>query len=1040
MFEEVLSLAKTSRAFRAVRDQVEGMQEEVKVSRLFTSSLALLLGYLFEELNSSFLVLTPTVEHGEELRQDLSQFLEEVVWLPPPEEDLDSAESRILSLSSLISGGQHVLVVPVQSLSPGFPEPEDFRDSIVEMAIGETVGMEALVRDLGQQGYERVGVVEVLGELAVRGGIVDLFPFGFENPLRIEFSGDRIVSLREFDPITQRSISSLQRVQLLPFRETEATTGSLLKYLSEGTIVVLDRTAPYPMESELGVGKRILLNGGGMEVGIEPQLPFQGNLALFRKTLKKLAGYRCFFLSESEAERERMEDILGEEFPELAIRVGSLSQGFIADEIRVALFTDQDLFGRPRRRKPRRKLRAGISIEDLLSLKVGNYVVHIDYGIGVYDGMERIDVDGKATDCLLLRYAEGDKLYVPVERMGLVQRYVGPSERPPSITKLGTKSWLRRKSRAKKGIKDMTRELLEIYAARKVWKGFSFPPDNQWQRELEASFSYDETEDQLRAIEEIKEDMESDNPMDRLVTGEVGYGKTEVALRAAFKAVMGGKQVALLAPTTILVEQHHNTFKERLGDFPIVIEQLSRFRKREEQKKVCRGIGEGKVDIVIGTHRLLGKDVKFRDLGLVIVDEEQNFGVAQKEQLKKLRKVVDFLSMSATPIPRTLNMALVGVRNLSTIETPPAGRLSVVTEISEWDENLIQDVVLREVARGGQVYFVHNRVQSIWAIAQYVKRLLPEVRIGVAHGQMLSSELEKMMLKFLRRDYDVLVSTAIIQSGIDMPNVNTMLVNRADRFGLAQLHQLRGRVGRSTRRAYCYLLIPKRRRMTDEAKKRLSAIRSYSQLGSGFKLALRDLEIRGAGNLLGREQHGHLAAVGYELYCQLLEEAVRELKGESVKPRVETTLRLLLDAYIPDTYLGDHDHKLGIYKRLSSMSKLEEVEELKLELRDRFGKLPLPTSNLLEVMGVRIIASDVGIEKVAVRDGELELTFARGREPSREIVESLVRASGAPLRFYMGERFSLRAKPDKGDRMQFLKKLLQNLASSDISERRSHGG
>jgi len=691
----------------------------------------------------------------------------------------------------------------------------------------------------------------------------------------------------------------------------------------------------------------------------------------------------------------------------LTLVQGSVAEGWLLEEGTISkarwqaaaspslmLLTDAEIFGwaKPRRRPFTRK-KAASPESFFAQLDEGDYVVHIDHGIAIYRGLVHKVIDNVQREYLELEYAAGDRLYVPVSHMDRVTRYVGSSDRPPTVHRLGSADWAHVRSRARKAVQDIARELLELYAARKVVVGHAFPPDVVWQEELEASFAFEETEDQLRALAEVKADMERPHPMDRLIVGDVGYGKTELAVRAAFKAVMGGKQVAVLVPTTVLAQQHHLTFKQRLAAFPVEVAMLSRFCSPSEQRDILRRLREGQVDIVIGTHRLLQKDVAFKDLGLLIVDEEQRFGVRHKEWLKQIRQQIDVLTMTATPIPRTLHMALSGARDMSTIDTPPEERLPIRTQVARYDEGLIRRAILRELNRNGQVYFVHNRVRGIQQIAQRLQKIVPEASIAIGHGQMPEEELSKVMLDFATGRYDVLVCTSIIESGLDIPNVNTIIINRADRFGLAQLYQLRGRVGRSAVQAYAYLLYDKRRVLSDVARRRLQAILEASELGAGFRISMRDLEIRGAGEILGARQHGHIAAVGFELYCRLLAQAVRELKESGLQAEPAITeieqlpvIELPVQAYLPEDYVPQEDLRLKVYQRLVGLGSEEELDDVRKELEDRFGILPPPAEDLLYVLRVRLLASRAGVQAIGREDNNLILRLsARAQERAGKI-------------------------------------------------------
>ena len=754
----------------------------------------------------------------------------------------------------------------------------------------------------------------------------------------------------------------------------------------------------------------------------KPQEHFGRNIDMLREHLVHLtnSGVRVVVLCDTDAHRDHLQQLI----PgfDAAIEVGSLSGGFTFPDLDLSVLTDHEIFLRPRRRRRLRRFKRGLLPSELRALKPGDYVVHIDHGIGVYRGMRRITVNEQVTDCLHLEYASKDSLFIPADQLDRVQRYAAEEGHVPHVSRLGGTAWAKKKERAKKAIRDMAEELIQAYALRKASPGHAFGADTVWQHELESSFPYDETPDQLRAIEETKQDMESAKPMDRLICGDVGYGKTEVAIRTAFKAVMDGRQVAVLVPTTLLAQQHLNTFRERLEGLPVRVEMLSRFRTAAELKRVVEETKKGLVDIVIGTHRLLSKDVGFRDLGLVVIDEEQRFGVAHKERIRGMRKAVDVLAMTATPIPRTLHLSLLGARDISIINTPPRDRRPIRTEICELNDEVITEALLKEADRGGQSFVIHNRVQSIYTMATHIQKLVPQLRIGVAHGQMAERDLERVMLEFLAREHDVLVTTLIIESGIDIPSANTMILHRADTFGLAQLYQLRGRVGRSNVQAHAYLLVPERRVLTEDAEKRLRAIEEFEDLGSAFQIAMRDLEIRGAGNILGSQQHGHIVEVGFDLYMRLLEEAVRELKGEVVEEKPEPRVVTDVEAFLPETYVRDEVEKVSFYKRLAAAKALPEVDELEAEITDRFGRPPLPAKNLFDLRRVRLLAADYGAEMVTVRRGLVQVEL--GRQLTRPEVKGILERVDFAVEFLTSGRHGLRIVRLPSDPVTTAKRLL----------------
>ena len=959
--------------------------------------------------------------------------------------------ARAQALHAIATGQARVLVGSAAALLPRVSAPARLLGASIELKPGQDVGPGRLADLLADAGFSREDPADEHGEFAVRGGIVDVYPATEPQPVRIEFVGDTIESLRAYDPGTQRSVRTIDQLAIVPLREVLPPAGTealdrratLVEFLMEGRpsrVIVSEpdevesalvarmeqfrrsyeeasaRTSPgavLPPDrlfadpdrllawlasatavAELGIdsGQDAPAASGTVRrrvvVRSQPPTEMHGRIADWVADIRRRRdeGEATLFVAATSGRAERTVELLKEyeifaapveraedaRYAAVLIAVGGLSRGVRLPDGGLQVYAEPDIFDEERRGSDRRAASRAF-LSDLRDLKVSDLVVHVDHGIGMFVGLRQIGVGGTPQEFLELRYAGDDKLFVPVDRLDLIQKYTGAAG--PPLDRLGGTTWERTKTRVRKVMRDMAEDLLRLYAARKAVGGHAFSPDSHWQQEFEDAFEYELTPDQRTAIADIKRDMEAPSPMDRLLCGDVGYGKTEVAMRAAFKAVMDSKQVAFLAPTTVLAFQHQKTLRERFAGFPVRIEMVSRFRTKAEQKEALADLAVGKVDIMVGTHRLLSKDVVFRDLGLLVVDEEQRFGVAHKEKIKQLRRKVDVLTMTATPIPRTLNMSLVGIRDMSIIETPPKDRLSIQTNVVKFDQQVITRAIRHELERGGQVYFVHNRVESIFSIGALVARLVPEARIVVGHGQMSEDALERAMLDFVARKFDVLLATTIVENGLDIPNANTIIVNRADRYGLSQLYQLRGRVGRSDRPAYAYLLIPPEDNLSPVAKKRLAAIKEFSDLGSGFRVAALDLEIRGAGNLLGGEQSGHIESLGFEMYMKLLDETVRELKGEDLEDESRATINLGVDLRIDESYIGDMNQRLMLYKRVAGARREDEIERVLEEALDRYGPLPDSVRNLADYGRVRVLANRLGIESIDRDGGSVVLRF-----------------------------------------------------------------
>jgi transcription-repair coupling factor (superfamily II helicase) len=1027
----------------------------LRVAGLVPAARALAVAELREAHPRPALVVVKGLADAHRWAQDLRFFGAAVAEFPEQEPRLwrgghhrEADAERAVIGRRLLAGEPLVVVATPAALDVPLPTPRAFAEATLRLSAGDSLDRELLIEAFERSGYERVDTVVEVGQWSARGGIVDVFSPTHPAPARLEFFGDDIESIRLFDPTTQRSQHPIDELLVLPLDSGAGDTRSLLEYLPDSAAVVLDapdlldETAEEspgrrPLRDRLGDRQRVELDvmsgAAAPEAGVRELVldtravdPFTGRFTDLAAALTewRREGFRVRLAASDERQAEHLRQILREHAVEttlaagldgpedLGIVTGECSSGLSIPALGFILLTDSEIFGARRRTLRRPKYERGSPITAFTDLAVGDLVVHEDHGIGRYLGLRTMNVGDRDGDFLLLEYAENNQLYLPVDRLDLISKYLGGDSGAARLDRLGGASWQRVKESVRAALREMAEELLKLYARRSMAEGTAFAADTPWQREFEAAFRFEETPDQLKAIEDAKRDMESDRPMDRLVAGDVGYGKTEVALRAAFKAVADGAQVALLVPTTVLAQQHWTTFADRFAPFPAKVELLSRFRSPAEQKAVIAGLQAGAVDVVIGTHRLLSKDVAFKNLGLLVVDEEHRFGVAHKERIKALRTGVDVLAMTATPIPRTLYMSLSGVRDMSVIETAPLERLPVETMVRRFSRSVIKEAIERELERGGQVFFVHNRVQSLPSMARFLQELVPEARIVLGHGQMKERDLEATMVKFVSGQADLLLSTAIVESGLDIPASNTIIINRADRFGLAQLYQLRGRVGRERQQAYAYLLVPADGRVDEQAQRRLRVLQELTELGSGFKLALRDLEIRGAGNLLGAEQHGHIAAVGFDLYSKLLAEAVRELRGEPTAAVVEPVVSMNAEGFLPDDYVPEVNQRLALYKRLAGAQSDEAVAELRAELLDRFGPLPVPAEQLLDTIRIRVAARDLGIERVEVGEGRALLTFAPSTslDPQR-LVATIQKSRG---RLTLKREFTVEAVIDRG--------------------------
>jgi transcription-repair coupling factor (superfamily II helicase) len=1038
--ETILDALGRSPAAQDLLARLPGRGAAISLAGLPGSSGAVLAAWIARSLPQRLLtVIAPTPSEAERWLSDLHALTDLKVALYPQRESLGEDEphyeiagERVETLEALLSGRLRLLVTTARATAERTRIPTALAEMRLRLRAGERRPLTEVARSLEAMGYRRVPTVTEVAEFSVRGGIIDVYGFGMSDAARCEWWGDELNSLWVFDLTSQRSIRQIDEISILPVAapdpagrdstSSSSTRQSLLELLPSDTLIMEEAPGPdrdevlrawREAEHHLEVARRLGEDVPSRAALFEEPQGWQKNLEGFPRLLlgdHAVPDIQMGFLPPEKVDRNlnRLRAVLGSEQPSLilcdnegqlerldellhegggrgvhaTLAIGSLDGGFVLPSLRV--LTDHEIFRRARRLRRARRYRQAAPSAATGALTVGDYVVHLDHGIGIYRGIGNVTVGGGVLEVAIVEYEGGDRLNVPLYRLDQLERYRAAGDDgerpPPRLHRLGGASWQRVREKTREAIKALAAELLDLYARRQVTAGFAFPPDTRWQRELESSFLYEDTPDQVKATEQVKRDMELPKPMDRLLVGDVGYGKTEIAVRAAFKAIQGGKQVAVLVPTTILAEQHGRTFIERLVDYPVKIEVLSRFRTAKEQKQAIARLASGETDIIIGTHRLLSKDVVFKDLGILVVDEEHRFGVKHKERLKELRLSVDVLTLTATPIPRTLHLSLAGLRDLTLLETAPRDRSPILTFVEPWDDALLEEAFARELDRGGQVFVVHNRIETIDTIAQRVRSLAPRAKVGVAHGQMPADELEQVMRGFVAGEVDILVSTMIVESGLDVPNANTMVVHDAHRFGLAQLYQLRGRVGRSHRRAYCYLLASDQ--IAPEAEDRLKVLEHHTDLGSGYRIALKDLEIRGAGNMLGAEQSGHAHAVGFDLYLRWLEETVLGLRGQgTIEHPAPPDVVLDRPAHLPEGFVPDDEVKLDLYRRLARATSSGEIDELRAEMRERFGPLPEEAENLLYMARLRVLGASMGLQHVLIRGDEARLTFRQGASP-----------------------------------------------------------
>ncbi len=1125
---------------------LERGEPDIHVSGVKGSYPSLLSSLLFRKLKKSFLIVTSSHEAAREIYHELVFFQgknsvgcaepsENVLLFSSPEthpyenvlSHCEVSARRMWTLYRLCDSQKPVIVVAsIRALLQKTIPVDSFIDSCSTVSKGDEIDRENFTKILVEGGYTRVSLVEDRGDFSIRGEIMDVFPPGYDKPLRIDLFGDTVESIRLFNPVSQRSCQDLSKAVIVPVREIilsesvvnrfedrvekkefeeifstrkgksfldNITSGFLpsgseyaLSYIypslatffdylpeerimfwwdkreidealvkinadvSEYYFAAIDERRVVSPPEDIFISniypetQRVLLEPWNIEgpTGVNISFAVQSNEDIRREIMsfdtssgmlsslaKKIEqwlsrGVRVLLICHTRTQSERLKDLFSDygldsdiitdmQFNDavkgirndnIKIIVGSLATGFRYEDGLLVIITEEEIFGEKRRRIKAPIRKQGSAVADFSDLKDGGLIVHRDNGIGIFKELLRLDAGGTSADYLLLEYLGGDRLYLPVDRINLINKYEGSEDDGVQLDKLGGVSWKRTKKRVKEAIEKIANDLIELYSARKVYNGHSFSPVDHYYREFEAAFPFEETPDQIAAIEDVKNDMSSDKPMDRLICGDVGFGKTEVALRAAFRAVMDGKQVSVLVPTTVLAQQHYLTFKERFKAYPVKVDILSRFRIRKDQKRILEEVSTGKVDIIVGTHRLVQKDVSFKDLGLIVIDEEHRFGVKHKEQLQKIRKTVDVLTLTATPIPRTLQLSLFGIRNFSTIETPPEDRLSIRTVMTHFEDDVIKDAISRELKRGGQVFFVHDRVHSISAMGQFLKKLVPEMNLGIAHGQMNEKELESAMMQFVKKEVDVLLCTTIIESGLDFPTANTIIINNAHRLGLAQMYQLRGRVGRGKVRAYAYLLIPGISILNRDAAKRLEAVSEFTELGSGYRLAARDLQIRGAGNILGHSQSGRIASVGIDMYLEILNDTIKERKGEKFVPRIEPEVNLNIPAFIPEEYVPDVNQRLLIYRRFSTAVSDEEIIDIEEELLDRFGQIPVEVENLIKIAGLKNLLRANMIISVDSNKKEIILTFHENAEKQLDKVLAIVSSDQKRFRFTKDNR------------------------------------